>query len=256
MLDSNLTTNEASALPTLHILLCDDEERFLTHMKTTLLSLATSCGRNIMIRCIQDPNKLRNVDFRSFDIAFLDIDMGELNGIELARYIRQEHSDLILIFVTNYVEYSLDGYEVQAFRYLLKSELDEKLPDYFHQAIKACGKARNVVHFSYQRNNVDILPSHILYIETCQRHLLLHLIHEPNKTLPINGSISNLADQLHTLGFLQVHQSYLVNMCYIQKMMSTGIWIKNGEQLPISARNYQDLKQKYLTWKGMQRWNL
>lgn len=256
MLDSNRLAKETFTLPALHILLCDDEECFLTRMKTTLLSLSASWGRKITIHCIQEPNELQNINFRSFDIAFLDIDMGELNGIDLARRIRQEHSDLILIFVTNYVEYSLDGYEVQAFRYLLKSELDEKLPDYFHQAMKACGKARNVVHFSYQRNDVDILPSHILYIETCQRHLLLHLIHEPNETRPINGAISNLADQLYSLGFLQVHQSYLVNMRYIQKMMSTGIWMKNGEQLPISARNYQDLKQKYLTWKGTQRWNI
>ncbi len=57
-----------------------------------------------------------------FDIAFLDIDMGAYSGLELAHHIRSMNLDTILIFVTNYVRYySLEGYEVQAFRYLLKS---------------------------------------------------------------------------------------------------------------------------------------
>ena len=61
-----------------------------------------------------------------FDIAFLDIDMGAYSGLELARHIRSLNLDTILIFVTNYVQYSLEGYEVQAFRYLLKKRAGRK----------------------------------------------------------------------------------------------------------------------------------
>lgn len=248
---SSASANECA----LNVLVCDDEAGFLVRMRTALLALSQANHLNLKLCCIQDPAKLEELDLSQIDIAFLDIDMGTVNGIDLARYIRKTQNETVLIFVTNYVEYSLDGYEVQAFRYLLKSELKEKLPGYFEQAVKACSKNRVLVRFSYQRNEMDLVPSHILFIETCQRHLLLHLIDEPRETLSANGSISEVAAQLEPFGFLQIHQSYLVNMTFIHKMQSTGVWLKNGAQLPISSRSYRDLKQQYLTWKGTKRWN-
>lgn len=56
-----------------------------------------------------------------YDIALLDIDMGETNGIELAKKLRAENENIVIIFITNFIQYAPEGFEVQAFRYLLKS---------------------------------------------------------------------------------------------------------------------------------------
>ena len=66
-----------------------------------------------------------------YGILFLDIDLGKESGIDLARKMRKMNPEAVLIFVTNFSEYAPEGYEVDAFRYLAKSELEKKLPTYF-----------------------------------------------------------------------------------------------------------------------------
>ena len=70
-----------------------------------------------------------------YHIMFLDIDMDERSGMDIARRVRELHLDTVIIFVTNYPEFSMEGYEVRAFRYLLKQELEQKLPNYFRDAL-------------------------------------------------------------------------------------------------------------------------
>ena len=73
--------------------------------------------------------------------------MGDINGMKLARQMRAIHKDFVLIFVTNYGEYAAEGYEVNAFRFLPKLQLAEKLPSYFRQALAACrSRTRTLPH--------------------------------------------------------------------------------------------------------------
>ena len=124
-------------MPTgIKVLICDDDAAFCQKMADLMRSNQPKDGSSTAIKTCCDPAALTDKDLGKFDIAFLDIDMGAYSGLELARHIRSLNLDTILIFVTNYVQYSLEGYEVQAFRYLLKSELEEKLPGYYQKALE------------------------------------------------------------------------------------------------------------------------
>lgn len=238
------------------ILICDDDPLFVDFFKSKLDQIAPKLVKKYSIQCISNPLDIAQIEFKEIDIAFLDIDMGALNGISLAHKIRSVCSGTILIFVTNYIEYSLEGYEVQAFRYLLKSEINKKLCLYFSQAVKAYEKERTYLRFCSENNEIDVLPSNLVYIETEQRHLKLHLINDSRDTFLINMTMQNLQDLLQDKGFLRIHQSYIVNMAYIQKIQSVGVWLNGGVKLPISARNYNKIKKLYLEWKGKKRWNI
>lgn len=238
------------------ILICDDDPLFIDLFKSKLDQIASSFFKKYSLLCISNPSDIERINFKDIDIAFLDIDMGNVNGISLAHRIRDVSSATILIFVTNYIEYSIEGYEVQAFRYLLKSELDKKLYSYFSQAIKAYEKERTYLRFCSESNEIDVLPSNLVYIETEQRHLRLHLINDIRETFLINMTMQNLQELLQEKGFLRIHQSYIVNMAYIQKIQSVGVWLIGDIKLPISARNYTQIKKMYLEWKGKKRWNI
>lgn len=237
------------------LLICDDDRSFAENLRQRILDYFKEPGWKLSIDCISDIEQLAKIDDSKYDVAFLDIDMGKINGISLARRMRKHHSDLILVFVTNYVQYSLEGYEVHALRYLLKSKLDEKLLPCLRAVIVAYRKERNFVRFSSSNIEVDILPSHIVFAETDERRLKIHLINEARSSIMVSMTMGKLEELLAPRGFLRTHQSYLVNMAYIQQIKSTGIWLKEGTKLPISARNYQKLKQEYLRWKGLKRWN-
>lgn len=239
----------------MRILVCDDDAVFAQEMTERLGQLLAPIDRWGKVDCVSDPALLTDEQLGCYDIAFLDIDMGEMSGLALARRIRALHRDTVLIFVTNYVEYSLEGYEVQAFRYLLKSELDEKLEKYMRQAVSVCRRERALIRIHSEREEVDIPPQAILYIETALRRSILHLRGFSCDTLPTRMTLNELTGLLAPRGFLRVHKSFLVNMAHIQRLQSTLVCLAGGIELPVSAHRYSEVKKEYLQWKGQKRWS-
>lgn len=240
----------------MRILICDDDKAFAEHLKALLLEQLVPVDRWVKVDCVSDPLRLSGEDLARYDIAFLDIDMGETNGIDLARRLRTARQDTILLFVTNFVEYSLVGYEVQAFRYLLKNELDQKLNGYVQEALAVLQKRRERVRLNCEGEEVDFLPQDLIYVETEQRHLLLHLQNTSRDILRTRCTMAELEGLLEEHGFLRIHKSYLVNMAYIKKLQSTVVLLTNNTELPVSSHSYAALKKAYLRWKGQRRWTL
>ena len=107
----------------MRILVCDDDAAFAGQLAEKIEAIVKPQMPRSTVDCATDAAQLRALPLAKYDLAFLDIDMGPLNGVDLARRLHELRPDMLLIFVTNYVEYSLQGYEVQAFRYLLKAEI-------------------------------------------------------------------------------------------------------------------------------------
>lgn len=101
----------------MRILICDDEQKLIDLELSILQEYCRST--NIAATFFTFTDSLSAGNIGEFDIAFLDIDMEKLNGIELARKLRSKNPTSIIIFVTNFIQYAPEGYEVNAFRYLL-----------------------------------------------------------------------------------------------------------------------------------------
>ena len=117
------------------VLICDDEPAFVDQMAQAVQSQPLPAGVSMNIIKTTRPEELTDEQLRQCQLMFLDIDMEERSGMEIARCVRKLGLDTILIFVTHYVQFSPEGYEVSAFRYLLKQELQQKLPGYFCDAL-------------------------------------------------------------------------------------------------------------------------
>ena len=103
----------ATTMPTgIKVLVCDDDAAFCKKMADLVRKSQPVDGCSAAVTTCCDPIALTDKALGQFDIAFLDIDMGAYSGLELAHHIRSMNLDTILIFVTNYVQYSLEGYEV------------------------------------------------------------------------------------------------------------------------------------------------
>lgn len=164
----------ATTMPTgIKVLVCDDDAAFCQKMADLVRRNQPEDGGSVAVTTCCDPTALTDKALGRFDIAFLDIDMGAYSGLELARHIRSLNLDTILIFVTNYVQYSLEGYEVQAFRYLLKSELEEKLPGYYQKALEELQHSADEMTFNANGEQFRIKYQDILYMESRQRVMRL-----------------------------------------------------------------------------------
>ena len=110
----------------MNIVICDDDMDFATTLESQIRSYAAYNDFEVNIQTFYSAKTLLSADLFNCDALFLDIDMPEITGLEAAQLLRADHPDLILIFITGWIEYAPAGYRVNAFRYLLKKDLIRK----------------------------------------------------------------------------------------------------------------------------------
>ena len=232
------------------MILCDDQNSFLEHLQNEIISVLDGMNEKARLYSYTQMEHIPSSILSGCDIAFLDIDFEnqQYNGIDIARKIRGIRKDAVIIFVTNYIEYAPEGYEVNAFRYVLKSDIQKKLPVYLPEALaqlQSCGETMTI-----QINSewFDIPLAEIRYIES-QKHTVI--VHTPRKDYTYYSSLTTLEEQLESKGFLRIHKSYLVNMSHLKRYQSQGAVLIDGTCLRVSEKSYSTQKKKYLFWKGL-----
>lgn len=236
------------------ILVCDDDRLFLDKIGSMIQKCCADIGISVQLTAASRKEELEQADYTAADIAFLDIDMGEINGLDVARKIRSCNQDVILIFVTNYLEYAPEGFEVQAFRYLLKQNIDEKLEEYLKEAIELHRANHQIVSFKIGGESISIPVEDILYVESMKRIITFHMLKGRKEQYQFYATMAAMEEQLEPMGFLRIQKSYLVNMEYIKSLQCGQAVLSNQVTLNVSKKNYPQIKQKFLLWGGKHRW--
>lgn len=234
----------------INILLCDDDKDFLQRLTEVVTSQPLPPGISACVTKSAHSSAITDRQLSQYQIMFLDIDMDERSGMDIARRVRELHLDTIIIFVTNYPEFSMEGYEVRAFRYLLKQELEQKLPNYFRDALAELPRDDKVLRFSANAESFNIPYKDILYLESNQRVIYLYTVKPMQAPDRFYGKMEDLAAELEGDGFLRIQKSYLVNMAYIKKFNYDRVILLDGKELSVSQKRYSQMKVQYLSWKN------
>lgn len=231
----------------IRILICDDHDTFSRKLRGDIRALLPET--KAVINAFTALEEIPESAMVGCDIALLDINFAgkQYTGLDIAGRLRQLRPDAVIIFVTNYIEYAPEGYEVGAFRYILKSELECKLPMYLRQAMDQLESDREVLKLRSDGELVTIPLPEIRYMESRQHTVV---IHTERRDYTAYVSLSELEEQLAERGFLRIHKSYLVNMAHLTRYQSQQAVLSDGTELRVSARSYGVQKQKYLLWKG------
>lgn len=243
--------------PMIRIIICDDDENFLIRLQYAITDTLHRMDIAAKIHIYTCAEKIGDPILSSCDIAFLDVDFAnsQYNGLDIARKLRSVRKDSIIIFVTNFIEYAPDGYEVQAFRYMLKLDIEQKLQEYLRLAITQLHSISETLKIKINGEIIDIPLNAVLYIESQLRMVMIHVQRGENsmnaKTYSCYATLSDLETQLESKGFLRIHKSYLVNMAHLKRFQCKEAVLDNGATLRVSEQNYAQQKKKYLFWKGM-----
>lgn len=231
------------------VVLCDDDADFLNTFRGEIIDAFEKLNLKAELMTFNSAEFIPDSTFASCDMAFLDIDFeGEdYNGIDIARRLRGVNDKAMLFFVTNFIDYAPAGYEVRAFRYILKRDRNEVLERYILQAVEQMAEKREYLSITDGDSVVEFLIDEISYLEVLDHAVFIHAKHS---THTLYATLSSLEEQLEKCGFLRIHNSYLVNMRYIGKYRSRECILTDGTALPVSERNYAAQKQKYMLWKG------
>lgn len=235
------------------IAICDDNSPFVCKLKNLISDYCAKKDLPLDCSLYYSPSSVLSTDLSSVQAIFLDIDMPKISGLEVAKQLRHKWPDLIIVFVTAYIEYAPAGYRVNAFRYLLKTRINEELTAVLDDIQQKLYANQETILLRQGDCNIPIALKDILYFEgTPRRKVLVHLLNEA-EPLHCSGELTQFVDSLREKGFLRIQKSYLANMAHIIRIRSYKVTLRNYEVLNASEKNYSNICEEYLQWKGMQR---
>ncbi|WP_349391748.1 LytR/AlgR family response regulator transcription factor [Clostridium perfringens] len=229
------------------IALCEDNSLQREELKNNLSKVLDEIGVEYKLLTFETGEDLLREYPEKLDMLFLDIQMGELTGMDTARKVREYDDKVEIIFITALWDYIQKGYEVRAFRYLIKPVKFKEL----QEQVTAC--VENILYKRYtyitikDKNNVlKIRTEDILFLETFERKVI---IHTNSQDYIVKMSMNKLEKELTNKGFFRCHTSYIVNLIKIEEIKKDYLLI-NKFTLPVSKHRMKNLKLRLTSLLG------
>lgn len=218
-----------------------------SEMEDLLLKIAGEKNIPVDIDVFIDGKELTGIvcSGEKFHLIYLNIEMENENGVNLARSIREADDNALILYVSGYDGCIRRLFEINIFRFIDKPLDMELFERYFLEACRETVK--NVACFTYRFNRevYNILLEDIIYFESQGRKIMIHQLEGRKGAFigKLNEVEKNLEESAHP--FLRIHQSYLVNFIYIKSMANTYIRLEDYKELPISESRQKEVMDKY-----------
>ena len=236
----------------LKIALCDDDSQFVSKITGLIQSLLQNGAESPVITTYINPVALTASisDGERYDIYILDVEMPDLNGMDVARCIREYQPNAVLLFLSSHLSYATEGYKVQALRYVPKLDLENALPEALEQALATFEKAdtRSIMVQHYQ-NYTRILHKDILYVQKMQRSI--QIVTDRQGNFKDNRGIKELFSEINDPRFIFTDRAYFVNLDYVQELDGSWLVLNNEDRVPVSRPMMPNVKKAMIAlWGG------
>lgn len=225
------------------VALCEDEEIFSDNLNTICNNILNKFCTGYVINVFNNSTDLLNsiLNAEQYDMLLLDIIMDGINGIELARKIRELDENVSIIFITSSQHYTLQGYDVNALNYLIKPVNKDKLEslimkDYHNKFLVSYIILES--NLGKQRTPINS----IIFLEIVGRKVEVTLT---NGKAYYSGKLSQILEDLPKDMFVRCHQAFAINIANISYITSHDAVAVNGSIIPISRTFSKDVKKAF-----------
>lgn len=226
------------------IAICDDEEVQRIFLSDHIKEWAKNRMTTLEVSCFPNGESLLFAwEDEAFDLLILDIEMGTLSGVELARKIRIENKELPILFITGYEKYMAQGYEVAVLHYLLKPVRKEKLFEALGRTLQR-QKPEEKLTFPTTEGHILFPASHIWYVEAMGHDCLLCVTEDKWQVRMSMGEALKLLNGKKE--FVQCHRSYLVNLQHVCAITKAEVVLDDKSRLPISRRAHKEVNEAFI----------
>lgn len=225
----------------LQIAICDDEKSMAEYLKQ-LVEKRLEREKDCSVMVFSSGTELLK-EGKNFDIFFLDIDLKDMSGIDMARCLRKE-KEAVIIFVTALKEYVFDAFDLQAFQYLFKPVDETQFFKVLDKALLECRLKKQSEPLLIRVNGTyrNIPKNNILYAENEARKIVLHL---KDEQISFYAKMSELEGMLGE-HFFRCHRGYLVNLNAVKGYDTGNIQLKNGEVILMAKQKYSAFVAAYM----------
>lgn len=183
-----------------------------------------------------------------FDLYLLDILMPQVEGLELARYIRARKEPAELLFLTSSREYALDAFDVAACGYLVKPIRREKLESALLLAVQRLAKPENSALLLKTKEGLRKLPFRELVVVESFNHDRVCTLSSGARCVT-SDTLASLMERLsHDPRFFSPHRAYIINLEHITALNADNVLLSNGQRVPVARSTLPALKQAYIEY--------
>lgn len=229
------------------IAICDDDKNILQYLKQKIEIILEDNCEITTFENGYDLIEYINSDISNPDIIFIDIDLKDHLGIDIAKKIQQKFNNIKIIFITGNASYVEDIFEVETLDYLTKPINKEKLKKALNKAMEVIKvNKEEILNIKIKKEVVSINLNDVNYMESHLRTVIIHCDKIKKTIYKKLNEIENILPEK----FIRCHQSYIVNMEKVNILTTNKFILKSGDKVPVSQSKYKDTKEKFLNYLG------
>lgn len=219
---------------------CDDSDADRQYISGLVSKWAERTGHMVDLREFSSAESLLFAysGENDFDMLLLDIEMGGMDGVTVAKKIRSVNETIQIIFITGYSDYIAEGYDVAALHYLMKPVNGEKLFSVLNRAAEKLAKNEKVLNFELGGEMIRVPIYRIRYADVFGNYVT---IHTPEK-VTVRMTLGELEKELDSR-FFRVSRSVIVNLTVISRVTKSEIKLNDGESIPIPRGAYESVNR-------------
>lgn len=228
------------------VAICDDSDADRRYIMNMVRSWASAAGHEVQIDGFPSAESFlfRYAGESDYDILLLDIEMGAMDGVTMAKELRKSNDTVQIIFITGYSDYISEGYEVAALHYLMKPVNEEKLCLVLDRAAEKLAKNERVLNFEVSGEMVRVPIYQIRYADVLGNYVTVHAL----KDVTVKMTLGELEKQLDER-FYRVGRSALVNLTQISRVTRAEIRLNDGTAIPLPRGAYEGVNRAIINMR-------
>lgn len=222
------------------VAICDDSGEDAEFVRELLEQWAQQRQIDIQVEVFPSAESFlfRYAEDKAFDILLLDIEMGAMDGVTMAKRVRQDNEAVQIVFITGYSDYIAEGYEVAALHYLMKPVNRDKLLSVLDRALEKRKQQERCLNLEAYGELVRIPFYEIRYLDVHQNYVTVH----GKQDYTVKRSLGEFEKELDQR-FCRVGRGLIVNLKFIRKVTKTEVHLSDGTILPLPRGAYEPLNR-------------
>lgn len=222
------------------VAICDDAAADRDYLQALVKRWAADRGHRVELTLYPSAESFlfRYAEDKDVQILLLDIEMGPMDGVSLARTLRKENDAVQIVFITGYSDYIADGYEVEALHYLMKPVKEEKLFAVLDRAVEKLHSNQRTLLLELPGEVVRLPVYQIRSAEVQGNYVTIHA----KTDCTVKMTLSELETQLDD-NFFRLGRSALVNLGCVARVSKTAVTLNDGTVLPLPRGAYERINR-------------